>query len=98
MDILFHTVLMNVQLKYSSVLLETLDVKVEYSTFRLLRQGSTSEAQNVEIPKAVIEANNRWRKQARSKGMKPSMSMMNHYSDARVSVPALTRYSKLLPG
>ena len=98
MDVLFHAVLMHVQLKYSSVLAETVDIKVEYSTFRSLRRGSTSEAQNVEIPKEVIEANNRWRKQARSKGMKPSMSMMEHYSDARVAVPALTKFSKLLPG
>ena len=59
LDILFHTVLMNVQLKYSSVLSETVDVKGEYSSFWSLRRGSTSEAQNVEIPNAVIEANSR---------------------------------------
>ena len=33
MDVLFHAVLMHVQLKYSSVLAETVDIKVEYSTF-----------------------------------------------------------------
>jgi len=53
---------------------------------RSLRRGATAEAQNARIPTNVIEANHRWRKVARAKGMTPGMSMMECMS-------LLVRYS-----
>ena len=44
MDILFHSVLLDVQRKYPSVLSDSVDVKADFSTYQLLQQGSTSEA------------------------------------------------------
>ena len=98
MDELFHEVLLEVQRQFPSVIPDKVDVKGDYSTFRSLRRGATSEAQNARIPQEVIEANNRWRKFSRLRGMRPAMSMMEHYSDAKVGVPSLIRFSASLPG
>jgi hypothetical protein len=46
--------------------------------------------------KEVIEANNRWQKHLRARGLTPRMSMMERYSDAKASVPALIRFSILM--
>jgi hypothetical protein len=72
---------------------DTVNVKEEYSVYRSLRRGATTEAQNVQVPSEVIEANNRWRKHSRSRGLTPGMSMMERYTDAKASVPSLIRFS-----
>jgi len=61
-----------------------------------MRRGATAEAQNVGIPPHVIEANNRWRKHMRSRGMLPGMSMMERYIDAKASLPSLIKFSEML--
>ena len=73
----------------------SMSVKVqdETSVRRLLRWGLTTEASNRGIPKEVIEANQRWGKHQRSRGVLPNMSMMERYSDARANVGYLIRYS-----
>jgi hypothetical protein len=43
---------------------------------------------------AAVEANNRWRKHERARGMRPGMCMMEHYSDAKASVKNLIRFSQ----
>ena len=96
LDLLFHDILRQVQVRRPDVLPANVMVGDEYSVRRSLRRGSTSEAQNVQIPKEVIEANNRWRKHMRSNGVVPSMDMMERYSDAKASVTALVRYSAML--
>lgn len=96
MDVLFHDILRQVQFRRPDVLPADVRVGDEYSARRSLRRGSTSEAQNVQVPKEVIEANNRWRKHMRSKGIVPSMDMIERYSDAKASVTALVRYSAML--
>jgi len=64
-----------------------------YSMHRSGRRGSTAEAQNSEIPSWVIEAINSWRKNFRSKGLTPGMSMLERYTEAKASVPALVKFS-----
>lgn len=95
-DPLFHEILRKVQKRYPSLIPDEVDVEGEYSISRSGRRGATSEAQNVELPQSVIEANNRWRKHQRAKGLSPSMSMMERYSDAKASVPTLIRFSQSL--
>lgn len=94
LDTRFHAALERVQKKYPNLLPHEVKVSEEYSVFRSLRRGATAEAQNARVPKEVIEANNRWRKHARSRGITPGMSMMERYTDAKASVPALVRFSK----
>jgi hypothetical protein len=96
LDPALHWILKRVQDRWPSVIPNTVNVAEEYSMFRSLRRGDTSAAQNAKIPKEVIEANNRWRKRARANGLTPGMSMMERYSDAKASVPTLTRFSKEL--
>jgi hypothetical protein len=67
-----------------------------FSMRRSARRGATSEAQNSGIPDDVIEANNRWRKKFRSKGLNPRMSMLERYTDAEANIPKLIRFSYLL--
>ena len=85
-----------VRKRWSNVFGQEVNIRKEFSIGRSLRRGVTAEAQNVGIPKEEIEANNRWRKHARFKGLTPGMTTMERYSDAKVSVPTLVRFSKEL--
>ena len=58
-DLLFHSLLSEVQRCFAKVLPESVDVKNKFSTYQSFRRGSTSEAQNAGMPHQVIEANNR---------------------------------------
>jgi hypothetical protein len=98
MDEFLHNVLCGVQRKYTNVIGDKVNIHEEFSAYRSLRRGATSEAQNAAIPKEVIESNNRWRKFSRAKGMTPEISIMERYSDAKVAVPLLIRFSNELPG
>jgi hypothetical protein len=60
LDVEFHKLLRRVQKKCPSLIPDSVDIGEEYSVYRALRRGATSQAQNVVIPKEVIEANNRW--------------------------------------
>jgi hypothetical protein len=85
-----------VRKRWSNVFGAEVNIRQEFNIGRSLRRGVTAAAQNASIPKEVIEANNRWRKHARSKGLTPGMTMMERYSDAKASVPTLVRFSKEL--
>ena len=93
MDGLLCPLLKEIQRKFPNVISHETDVGDSFSTYRSLRRGATAEAQNARIPKAVIEANNRWRKYARQNGSAAGMSMMDRYSDAKACVPTLIRFS-----
>ena len=93
-DILFLQLWNRVQERNPKLLPETVKVNEEFSISRSARRGATAHAQNCGVPETVIQANNRWRKFQRSRGMTPGMSMMERYSDAKASVPTLTRFSR----
>ena len=97
LDVHFHSVLLEVQRRFPSAIPDTVNVMEEFSVFRSLRRGATSEAQNVGIAPNVIDSNNRWRKNHRAKGMRPGWTMMQHYTDANVALPLLTQFSAELP-
>lgn len=92
----FHAILLRVQERWPNIIPHTVNVTEEYSVSRSLRRGATSHAQNMKVPREVIEANNRWRKQSRANGLMPNMTMMERYSDAKASVPLLIRFSQEL--
>jgi hypothetical protein len=94
LDILFHDVLKRVQIRYPNVINPSVNVEDDYSVKRSLRRGVTTEAQNKKVPRDVIDANNRWRRQMRSLGIMPSMSMIERYSDAKASVESLVQFSE----
>jgi hypothetical protein len=93
LDLLFYDVLGKVQDRWPRVLPPSTKIQDEISVRRSLRRGSTTEASNRRIPREVIEANQRWGKHQRSRGVLPSMGMMERYTDARANVGYLVQYS-----
>ena len=98
MDAYLIPTLLAVQQKFSHIIPDTFDVEEEYSVYWSLCCGTTSKALNAQIPKAVINMNNKWRKEIRSKRSTISMSMIQQYADAEVCVPTLVQFSFLLLG
>ena len=61
MDVMLHDTLVKVQLRYPSIIPDSVRVQDEYSVYRSLRRGATTEARNVRIPDSIINASLRWR-------------------------------------
>ena len=97
MDVLFHGILRLVQIRNPAIIPDDVNVEEEYSTFRSLRRGATAEARNANIPPDVINANNKWKLHFCSRGIRPNVDIIEHYSDANVHAPTLIKFSKLLP-
>jgi hypothetical protein len=74
------------------------DVQVfeEYGISRSFRRGSTSEARSRAVQENDINLANRWRVFEQARGRRPRLSMADHYSDIRLLIPALLRYSSAL--
>jgi len=96
LDTLFHDVMKRVQVRHPNLLPKTVNVEEEMSVRRSLRRTFTTQAQNVQVPKEAIEANNRWRKHMKLRGVLPSMDMVERYSDAKASVEYLVRPSAMM--
>jgi hypothetical protein len=95
LDVWFRSLLKAIQSQCPHLINDDADLG-RFSMRRSARRGATSEAQNSGIPDDVIEANNRWRKKFRSKGLNPRMSMLERYTDAEANIPKLIRFSYLL--
>jgi hypothetical protein len=74
----------------------SVNVMEVYSLRISLRRGSTTRATNRGAPKEIIEMNNRWRKLEAARGRRQGMSMMSHYTEIRLAIPTLWRYSRML--
>ena len=75
---------------------DQVDVAEEYGVSRSFRRGSTTEAGNRGVAAHIIEMNNRWRKAERSGASQTSLGMREHYTDVRLALLQLLRYSKAL--
>jgi hypothetical protein len=89
LDILFHDVMKRVQVRRPDLIPASVNVEEEYSVRRTYRRTLTGLAQNARVPEEAIRANNRWHKHMHSKGVLPSMDMIERYSDAKTTVEAL---------
>ena len=72
------------------------NINDSYSLRRSPRRGSTSEAQNRNIPGEVVDMNNRWRKVERAGAKAPNMTMRQHYTEIELMLPTLIKYSLML--
>jgi hypothetical protein len=74
------------------------DVQVyeEFGLRRSFRRGSTSEARSRNVAESDVNLANRWRTFENAKGRYPRLNMQDHYSDIRLLIPALLRYSSAL--
>jgi hypothetical protein len=73
-----------------------IDIKDKYGIYRSLRRGSNTEAVNQGVDKDDIDLNNRWRKVENAKGRRPTMGMRQHYTEIKLALKALLRYSGAL--
>jgi hypothetical protein len=92
-NLLFHPALVRIQASQPNLISEDSKVEDEYSASRSFKRGATAQARNMDIPRDVIEANNRWRQKERSRGSTPHMSLLERYTDAKASVPLLVKFS-----
>lgn len=76
--------------------LKDVTIREDYSINRSFRRGSTGHALNQKIPKAVVEAHNRWRKIERSKGKRPKLEMIEEYAEIAQLVPTRVQYTEML--
>jgi len=72
------------------------NVYEEYGISRSFLQGVTTEARNRGVDENDINAMNRWRNVENAKGKRPRLKMQDHYSDIRMMVPTLLRFSAAL--
>ena len=96
MEMQFFTRLETVQMLRPDLIPEQVDVCDVYGVSRSFRRGSTTEAGNRGVPANIIEMNNRWRRAERAGTSQASMGMREHYTDVRLSLPQLLRYSLAL--
>ena len=85
--------LARVQARLPNLIEESAKVEEEYSASHSFKRGATAQARNMEIPKDVIEVNNRWRQKERARGSTPHMSLLERYTDARASAQLLVKFS-----
>lgn len=95
LDIWLRGVLRSIQVEFPNIISDEVNLE-SFSMRRSARRGATAEAQNSGISNDVIEANNRWRKHFRAKGLTPHMSMIERYTEATSNVQGLIKFSLLL--
>ena len=66
----------------------------EYGLSRSFRRGATSEARARGVKAEDVDLSNRWRNFESAKGHRPRLAMRDHYSDIRLLIPALLRFSE----
>jgi len=83
-----------IQQSWAGLIPEDVQVMEEYGLSRSFRRGATSEARARGIDRDDIDLTNRWRTFEGAKGKRPRMAMRDHYSDIRLLIPALVRFSE----
>jgi hypothetical protein len=68
----------------------------DYGLSRSFRRGATSEARARGVTGEDIDLANRWRNFEGAKGRRPRLAMKDHYSDIRLLIPALLKFSEKL--
>ena len=92
----YHAYLRRVQMRAPEVLNPKVKVEDEASLLRSIIKGSVAQARNMQIPKDVIDSNNRWRKVERAGARQITVEMIEYYSDVRAMIKALLGYSSRL--
>lgn len=72
------------------------DIEREYGTSRSFRRGSNSRAKEEGVDKELREFINRWSSFENKKGSTPSMSMAQHYVEAKLIMKRTLVYSRSL--
>ena len=92
-NLILHPALARVQARLPNLIGEGTRVEEEYSASRSFKRGATAQARNMDIPRDVIEANNRWRQDEKARGSTPHLTLLERYTDAKASVLLLVKFS-----
>jgi hypothetical protein len=74
----------------------TVNVHDEFGVSRSFRRGSNTQAREQGVSEAEVNLNNRWCQVEHSRGRRPKRNMQEHYTDVRLLLNKLLRYSRLL--
>jgi len=88
-------VLISVQ-NTSDLIDKSMDLRETAGIYRSLRRGLTSHAINMEVPRELIKAMNRWRSESKANGSKGTFEMIDHYAELGTLKPTFLRFSKAL--
>jgi hypothetical protein len=91
----FYKVIEKVQ-STSDLIADDVDVREAYGILRSLRRSVTAHARNMGVPKDLINAINRWRKEANSSTGAPRLDMDDVYAELDALIPLMLRYSRAL--
>jgi hypothetical protein len=86
----------SIQSAHPTLIPADINVYEEFGLSRSFRRGSTSEARSRGVDDRDVDLTNRWRSFEGARGRRPRLSMHDHYSDIRLLIPALLRYSLAL--
>jgi hypothetical protein len=86
--------LRGIQQAHPDLIPEDVQVLDDLGLSRSFRRGATSEARARGIDRDDVDLTNRWRTFEGAKGRRPRMAMRDHYSDIRLPIPALIRFSE----
>ena len=84
----------NIQRERPDLIPPSVEVTNDYGMQRSFRRGSNSEARSHGCLKEDVDLNNRWSQVERAQGRKPGFDMCAHYSDIRLVLNALLKYSR----
>jgi hypothetical protein len=92
LDFLDH--LQRVQDLHPTLIPVNILVHDSYGLSRSFRRGATSEARARVVSPDDIDLINHWRSFKHARGRRPRLAMRDHYSDIRLLIPALLRFSQ----
>ncbi len=78
------------------IIAKEVDCYSHFGISRSFRRGATSTARARGVDKEVVDLANRWRKFEKAKGRHPRLSMQDHYSDIKILIPELIKFSQAL--
>jgi hypothetical protein len=75
---------------------QEVDCYEHFGISRSFQRGATSTAKVRGVDKEVVDLTNRWRQFENAKGKRPRLTMQDHYSDIKILVPELVKFSQAL--
>jgi hypothetical protein len=75
---------------------DEVDVREEFGIGRSQRRGVTAHARNMDVPIPLLNAVNRWRKEANSATGNPRLDMVDVYTTLEALLPTVLRFSRSL--
>jgi hypothetical protein len=86
--------LVEVKDKCSDIIGPDVNLLEDFGVSRSFRRGSTLMARARGIDDRQVELINGWRKFEQARGRRPVLPMQEHYSDVKILIPEMLKYSQ----